>query len=101
MGINEDDPNESSNFAEDGLTHVDFSVSPSFTAGQFAITPTVHFQINDDEFTRITGNDEENLDEDTKWWGGVTLSWATDFGATDEEEPIEPEPLEPAAEPAE
>jgi hypothetical protein len=95
MGINEEDENESSNFEGDGLTHVDLSVSPSYTVGSFSITPTLHFQINDDEFTKITGNDEDNLDHDTKWWGGVTLSWAMDFGATEEEEPEEPaEPTE-------
>ncbi len=90
QAINESDSTETFNFAENGLTHVDFSGAASITAGPVYITPALHFQINSDDFTKITGAEDDNLDKDTKFWGGVTLSWSTELGAGGETEPTEP-----------
>ena len=75
QGINEDDPSESANFAENGLTHVDLSASTEFAAGPFAISPAFHFQISNDEFTKF--NKPSKPDESVKIWFGVTFSWAS------------------------
>ena len=81
QGINEDDPNESFNFAENGLTHVDLSASTEFAAGPFAIAPAFHFQISSDEATKF--NKPSKPDESVKIWFGVTFSWAS--GGSEEE----------------
>jgi uncharacterized protein (TIGR02001 family) len=78
QGINESDPNESANFNESGFTHFDLSVASSFGAGAISITPVIHFQLSGDDFTKV--NDLSNLDESTKIWFGVTLSWASGGG---------------------
>jgi hypothetical protein len=75
QGVNEDDPSESANFAENGLTHIDLSAATSFGAGPLSITPAIHFQISNDEATKV--NNLEKFDESTKLWFGVTLSWAS------------------------
>ena len=75
QGINEDDPDESSNFAENGLTHLDLSASTAFAAGPFSISPAFHFQISNDEFTKF--NKPSKPDESVKIWFGVTFSWAS------------------------
>lgn len=75
QGINEDDPTESFNFAENGLTHVDLSASTEFAAGPFAITPAFHFQISSDEATKF--NKPSKPDESAKIWFGVTFSWVS------------------------
>ena len=74
---------ESFNFADDGLTHVDFSVGLPLTAGVFSITPVMHFQISSDEATKF--NSPSNADEDFKLWGGVSIGWSKTLG----EEPAE------------
>lgn len=73
------DPDDfTSNFADNGFTHLDLSASVEFAAGPFAITPAFHFQINGDDGTKYKG-------DDTKIWGGVTISWGKAFGAAAEE----------------
>jgi hypothetical protein len=81
QGVNEDDPDEFFNFAENGLTHIDLSASTEFAAGPLAITPAFHFQISSDEATKF--NKPSKPDESVKVWFGVTLSWAS---GGDEEE---------------
>jgi hypothetical protein len=75
QGVNEDDLNESFNFFENGLTHVDLSASTEFAAGPLAISPAFHFQISNDEFTKF--NKPSKPDESVKIWFGVTFSWAS------------------------
>jgi hypothetical protein len=75
QGVNEDDPSESSNFFENGLTHIDLSAATEFAAGPFAISPAFHFQISNDEFTKF--NKPSKPDESVKIWFGVTFSWAS------------------------
>jgi hypothetical protein len=67
-----------SNFFDNGLTHVDLSAATSFTAGSFSISPAFHFQISQDEFTKL--NSPSKLDESTKIWFGVSFSWASGGG---------------------
>jgi hypothetical protein len=67
-----------SNFFDNGLTHVDLSVATSFTTGSFSISPAFHFQISQDEWTKI--NTPSKLDESTKIWFGATISWASGSG---------------------
>jgi hypothetical protein len=76
---------ESANFAESGLTHVDFSASTSLTAGPVSIAPSFHFQISRDPFVKINGLDAANLDKKSKIWFGVTLSWSRDLGGSSAE----------------
>jgi hypothetical protein len=77
------------NFAENGFTHLDLSAGVPFTAGVFSITPVVHFVVNGDELTKITSYNETTgfpNSNDTKLWGGVSLSWSNE----PEEEPEAP-----------
>ncbi len=77
------DPDDDSfNFSDDGLTHVDLSASMGFTAGPLSITPAVHFVIANDDFTKFT---KLNKQHDAKIWGGVTISWSKAFGGKAEE----------------
>jgi hypothetical protein len=69
------------NFADNGMTHVDLSASMGFSAGPLSITPVFHFVINNDDLTKA-GND--GAINDTKVWGGVTLSWSKAFGGSAE-----------------
>ncbi|HJQ65175.1 MAG TPA: TorF family putative porin [Gemmatimonadales bacterium] len=78
--VSANDP--SANFAESGLTHVDFSASTSLAAGPVSIAPSFHFQVSRDPWTKINGADVGNLDKGSKIWFGVTLSWSTSLGAT-------------------
>lgn len=56
-----DDPttDESSNFDDDGFTHLDLSAGVPFSSGAFSITPTVHLIINGDERVKITSPQRE------------------------------------------
>jgi hypothetical protein len=74
---------ESFNFADDGFTHLDLSAGVPITAGVFSITPALHFVVNGDDFVKITSPTDES---DVKLWGGVTISWAKEYGAAAEEE---------------
>jgi hypothetical protein len=71
QGFSEED--ESFNFDDDGLTHVDFSAGVPLTAGVFSITPVLHFQVSVDEATKITSPSD---DSDVKLWGGVSIGWS-------------------------
>jgi hypothetical protein len=73
QGINQNDPAEIANFADDGLTHVDLSASGALSAGPLTIAPTVHLLLLNDEFTRIT---KPGTSKDAKAWAGVTLTWS-------------------------
>ena len=89
-----DDPlsEESSNFADDGLTHIDLSAHVPFTAGVFSITPALHFVINVDDATKVTKFDDTGLvpnSKDVKLWGGVSFSWSNE--SEEEEPPASPE----------
>ena len=88
QGVSEN-ADESANFFDDGLTHVDFSAGLPLTAGVLSITPVVHFQISSDEFTKF--NSPSNPDEDFKIWGGVSIGWSKTLGEVPEEEEAEAE----------
>ncbi len=79
QGFSPDD--ESFNFEDDGLTHVDFSAAVPLTAGVFSITPLLHLQISGDEFTKFHSPTSEG--SDFKLWGGVSIGWSN---AVEEEE---------------
>ena len=87
QGFDPDD--ESSNFADDGFTHLDLSAGVPFTAGPLSITPALHLIITGDDATKIQS--PTNLDAGAKVWGGVSLSWSKALGAepeaTDEAQP--------------
>jgi hypothetical protein len=84
QGVPDDpDTDESFNFADDGLTHVDFSAGLPLTAGVLSITPVLHLQLSSDEATKF--NSLSNPDEDLKLWGGVSIGWSRTLG----EEPAE------------
>lgn len=74
---------ESANFSDDGLTHVDLSAEIELSAGPFSITPTVHGIFGIDDWTKIS----KATATDTKFkvWGGVSISWGKSFGAKAEE----------------
>ncbi len=71
------------NFQEKGLTHVDLSASVDLAAGPVSITPSFHFQIDRDPFTKV--RDLGHTDEDYKIWGGVSISWSKALGKAAEE----------------
>lgn len=73
------------NFADAGFTHLDLSASVDIAAGPLSISPALHFQVNGDDATKFTNFDPDNLDEDFKIWGGVTISWSKAFGGSAEE----------------
>jgi Bacterial protein of unknown function (Gcw_chp) len=84
QGIPDDpDTDESFNFADDGLTHVDLSAGLPLTAGQFSITPEFHFVIGVDDAVKVTGPLDES---DVKIWLGGTISWSRTLGEEAEEE---------------
>ena len=74
--VNSDD---TANFLDNGLTHLDLSAGLPLTAGLFSITPSLHFQINSDDFTKVTSPTDP--DSDLKLWGGVSIGWARAVGA--------------------
>jgi uncharacterized protein (TIGR02001 family) len=74
---------ESANFSDDGLTHVDLSAEIEFGAGPFSITPTIHGIIGIDDWTKISKATED--DTKFKLWGGVSISWGKTFGKSAEE----------------
>jgi Bacterial protein of unknown function (Gcw_chp) len=80
QGFNEED--ESFNFDDNGVTHVDFSAGVPLTAGVFSITPVLHFQVSVDENTKFTSPSD---DSDVKLWGGVSIGWSN--AAEEAEEP--------------
>ncbi len=83
-----DDPDESSNFDDDGLTHFDFSAGLPLTAGAFEITPVLHLVVGVDDRTQITSPTNTS---DAKLWGGVSIGWSKTLGEVPEEEAAEAE----------
>jgi hypothetical protein len=86
-----DDPfsDESFNFADNGLTHIDLSAGVPFTAGALSITPVLHFVINVDDAVKVTKFDETTglpNSKDVKLGGGVSLSWSRALGEAPAEE---------------
>ncbi len=93
----EDVPEEErdfANFADNGLTHVDFSAGLPLAAGAFSITPVLHFQINSDEATKFHSPSSDG--SDVKLWGGVSIGWSN--AVEEEEEEEEEEAAEAGAE---
>ena len=77
-----DDPAEPAYFADDGLTHIDFSAEAQIYAPvplgplrHLYLTPSLHFQVNADDATRRTDRSPDG-DRGNLWWGGVAVSWA-------------------------
>jgi hypothetical protein len=83
-----DDPDESSNFDDDGFTHLDFSAGLPLTAGVFSITPVLHLVVGVDDRTKITSPTNTS---DAKLWGGVSIGWSKTLGEAPEEEAPEAE----------
>ncbi len=83
QGINDSDPDESSNFDDDGFTHLDLSAGVPLTAGAFEITPALHLIIGGDDRVKIKSPTDAS---DAKLWGGVTIAWSKDYGAAEKEE---------------
>ena len=72
---------ESANFADDGLTHIDLSTWASFfVAEHLSVAAVFHFQFNVDDATRVTSADPRELDQETKAWIGLAVSWAHELG---------------------
>jgi Bacterial protein of unknown function (Gcw_chp) len=83
-----DDPDESSNFDDDGLTHFDFSAGLPLTAGVFEITPVLHLVVGVDDRVKITSPTNTS---DAKLWGGVSIGWSKALGEAPAEEAEEAE----------
>lgn len=81
-GGQEVDSDESANFADKGITHIDISASMGFSAGSLSITPSIHGVFGQDDATKFTKADSKS---DFKVWGGVTISWSKGFGGKAEE----------------
>ena len=78
QGIDDD---ESFNFDDDGLTHLDVSAGVPLTAGTFSITPLLHLQLSVDDATKFHSPTSDG--SDVKLWGGVSIGWSN---AVEEEE---------------
>jgi hypothetical protein len=77
------DPDDDSfNFADNGISHIDLSASVGLEAGPFSITPSLHAIFGQDDFTKFRTQTKET---DLKLWGGVTISWSKAFGGEAEE----------------
>jgi hypothetical protein len=76
QGINASDPSQVANFSGNGLTHVDLSAAAGIAAGPVTLSPTVHFYLLKDAFTKVT---EPGVTHDVKLTAGVTLSWSKAF----------------------
>lgn len=74
-----DDPlsDESSNFDENGFTHLDLSVGVPVVTGAISITPVLHVVVNGDDRTKVTSPTDT---KDVKLWGGFSLSWSKALG---------------------
>ncbi len=82
--LNDSGAVDRANFAESGLTHLDFSLWSSFlVAPGWSIAPALHLQVNRDEFTRRTGADPSDLDKNTKLWLMLHVSWSHEVGAAE------------------
>lgn len=77
-------PSEAAHFAESGLTHLDFSLWSSFFLAEFwSITPVLHFQINEDTITKLTGGNPAESSA-TKFWFIIFVSWGHEFAVAEE-----------------
>jgi uncharacterized protein Gcw-chp len=61
-------------FVKEGITHFDFSASSAFAIGMLSLTPNAHFQINNDDATKITSRTQSN--GKTVFTVGATASWS-------------------------
>ncbi len=62
-------------FADEGLTHVQFTASSSVLIGrQLSIEPRLHLQINSDDQTRIVSRDVLDPERGAVWWFSITVS---------------------------
>jgi hypothetical protein len=73
QGLNSADPTEVANFAGNTLTHVDLAATGALSLGPITVSPTIHFLIVNDDFTRIT---KPGVSKDAKAWAGLSLSWS-------------------------
>ncbi len=78
-----DNVDESSNFDDDGFTHLDLSAELPLTAGIFSITPALHLVVAGDDRVKIASPSKNH---DVKLWGGATISWSKSYGETAEGE---------------
>jgi hypothetical protein len=79
QGVNPDDATEIANFAENTFTHLDLSATGALSLGPLVVSPTVHFLILNDDFTRIT---KPGTTKDVKAWAGLTLAWSKPLTGT-------------------
>jgi uncharacterized protein (TIGR02001 family) len=68
---------DNANFARDGLTHVDLSVSAPLTSGRVTITPSAHVVLGSDPVTRIY---EPGKESRVKAWLGARVTWGAALG---------------------
>jgi hypothetical protein len=80
QGFSSSDP--SYNFADDGVTHFDFSAEASFNAGPLSITPTAHLIWGIDDATKFSS--PGHTDTDFKFWFGASIGWSHAFGGGEE-----------------
>lgn len=73
QGINDAEPTEIANFADNTLTHVDLGATGALSVGPVTVSPTVHVLILNDDFARIT---KPGVTKDAKAWAGISLSWS-------------------------
>jgi hypothetical protein len=74
QGVNASDVTQIANFANDGLTHLDFSATGTLAAGPITLAPTAHLLVPSNDFAKVTRPD---VTHDVKGWVGVTLTWST------------------------
>lgn len=77
-----DNADKSSNFDDDGFTHLDLSVGLPLTAGNVSVTPVLHLVIAGDDRVKIASPTKTH---DAKLWGGVSIGWSKDYGAAAQE----------------
>jgi hypothetical protein len=78
QGINQNEPAQVANFAENSFTHADFSATGALSAGPVTVSPTIHVLLLNDGFTEIT---KPGVTKDVKAWAGVTLTWSKALSA--------------------
>jgi hypothetical protein len=73
QGVNPSKPTEIANFAKNTLTHVDLGATGALSVGPVTVSPTVHFLILNDDWTKIT---KPAVSRSAKAWAGVSLTWS-------------------------
>lgn len=71
---------QAANFVGKGLTHLDFSAGTELNVGALAVSPAVHFMINSDESTWVTGLAAGQQATKTKIWFGASVGWSRIVG---------------------